>query len=844
MAQARHSGAAYVGRHRARPPGIPLTLVRAVVRHPKIVLGFWLIAVLASLPFALQLSSVLSQQGASKEVPGSQSAAAAAAVDEAFPQHSERETMIVISAPDATTEPLRALQADLDGMLAARVADGSVLRSVSAYTAHRDAAAAFVQAQLAAAGADQPGLSAAEASARVEAALAAQTLPAGLADLVRFSAGLNPDQILSMAGDFAVRTDWADYPVPVPAGDLVAADRTAAIVTVSFPPGGPDPRIADLRASVQQLVDEQAPAGTTVNVTGEIALLQDTYALAEADNARMEYVAYAVIAVVLLLFFRAVLPAVITVVIIALAMNVSQAWLYGLGQSVHLTQFTVTIMTFVMLGAGIDYSMLLSSRYRQERLAGHPVTESVVRATMRAGESVVLAGAAVLLAFGATLVSPIDWIPPLGYGGIVGIPIILLAALTITPCVLVLMGDRFFLLGFAPLADMEQRGWLSGGLRRFVRISSWCPAAIVAFFAAVTVPLVLFIGQHSLSADPVALSPDTDARQGAELVTDKWGEAALFPTVVVGRLSADLHDGDRLTAAGSAQVAALTARIAALPGVQRVDSATSPTGDPSATDSSATDSSATDASAANSELAADFVAADGTTRLSVRLAGDPFADSTRAVADQVRSIAQNDGTTNWHTGGATLVDAEYEQALQDSFWQMIALVSAGIVILLAVALRSFMIPIRLVLTIMMSNIWAIALTVLVFQVWLGEAVINDLPIFLVILMMGLGMDYEIFLITRVREHVRGGHSDADATAAAVVDTGRVITAAGLVMAGSLGTMMLSSTLMLQQYGLGLGSAVLLDATVVRMLFVPASLLLFRRLNWWFPTLRIRRVATA
>jgi RND superfamily putative drug exporter len=101
-------------------------------------------------------------------------------------------------------------------------------------------------------------------------------------------------------------------------------------------------------------------------------------------------------------------------------------------------------------------------------------------------------------------------------------------------------------------------------------------------------------------------------------------------------------------------------------------------------------------------------------------------------------------------------------------------------------------------------------------------------------MMGLGMDYEIFLITRVRDLVRQGQDDVTATQNAVVDTGRVITAAGLVMTGSLGTMMLSSTLMLQQYGLGLGSAVLLDATLVRMFFVPASLLLFKRFNWWIP----------
>lgn len=98
-------------------------------------------------------------------------------------------------------------------------------------------------------------------------------------------------------------------------------------------------------------------------------------------------------------------------------------------------------------------------------------------------------------------------------------------------------------------------------------------------------------------------------------------------------------------------------------------------------------------------------------------------------------------------------------------------------------------------------------------------------------MMGLGMDYEIFLATRVKDLMRGGASTVDATMQAVVDTGRVITSAGLVMAGSLGTMALSSTVMLQQYGTSLAIAVLLDATLIRMLLVPATLVIFNHYNW-------------
>jgi RND superfamily putative drug exporter len=135
---------------------------------------------------------------------------------------------------------------------------------------------------------------------------------------------------------------------------------------------------------------------------------------------------------------------------------------------------------------------------------------------------------------------------------------------------------------------------------------------------------------------------------------------------------------------------------------------------------------------------------------------------------------------------------------------------------------------------LISNILAIGLTVLVFEVGLGQPIINDLPIFLIVLMMGLGMDYEVFLVTRISELRRRGRDDRTAVTEAVANTGRVITAAGLVMAASLGSMLLSSTLMLREYGLGLATAVLFDALLVRLLLVPATLALFGRYNWWLP----------
>jgi len=800
-------------------------MARALTARPKTILVVWLILVAAATPFALRLPDVLSEQGASKLVPGTPPATTTADLNRAFPMHSERETVIVLSRWDRDEVSNRQLLGVLDGALAQYRAQPSIAESISAYTIYRDATVEFVRAQLDAAKLADTGPPTLTDRAILDGSIQAQQLPAAQADLLRAGLGADNATITRLAGQFVVAADWRDFPFDVPVRDVMSADGTTAIVVVRFAAGGPEPDIEHLRALTRSVINTAGKTAVQANITGELPLLQDTYDRADADIQVMEYAAYLVIMLVLLVFFRAVVPSVITVVVISLAMSVSQAWLYWLGHYVHLTQFTSTIMTFVMLGAGVDYSMLLSSRYRQERLLGHSIRDATVNATARSGESVLLAGAAVVLSFGATLLSPVDWIPPLGYGGLVGIPIILIAALTITPCLLMLLGDRFFAVGLKPLADMETTGLMARSLRRATRITAWCPLLVVLVFAAVTVPMAMIATSQSLSADPVALSPDTDAKTGSDVIVRTWGKGTLFPTVIGGRLPSGMVKDGTLTATGRSALNRLAEDLADDQGVQRVTDATHPFG---------TDLERPDLKLPASAIRNDYVARDGTTRIVVTLKGDPFSDDARATADRLSFELTEHKMPGLTVAGATAVDDRYNVELQRSFVQMVTIVAAGLLVLLTIALRSVLIPIRLILTIMMSNIWAIAITVMVYQVWLDKPVINDLPILLIILMMGLGMDYEIFLITRVRDLVRQGQDDVTATQNAVVDTGRVITAAGLVMAGSLGTMMLSSTLMLQQYGLGLGSAVLLDATLVRMFFVPASLLLFKRFNWWIP----------
>ncbi|MFI1016651.1 MMPL family transporter [Streptomyces sp. NPDC020965] len=831
----------------AGPPGGPgggavqrglHRFAEGLAARPKTVILAWAVLIALCMPFAFKLDSVLTDQGASKVVPGTSSARAEELTAEAFPHRSQREVILVLEADRVDRPEVRSFLAALDTEIAGLRSAGDVARSSSAYTLYRDATARFLddlRTRATAAGGQET-----ERRAFADREATAGRVPPALTGPAR-EAVTAPDSaaVARIAGEFTARADWGTFPLPVPreaTGRLLSEDGKAALTSVSYTEQvGNDPDVKGLRKTAGELLESAGLKGTAeVHVTGELALIHDTYDKAEADNALMESVAYVIIFIILLLFFRAVVPAILTLVVVGLAMNVSQAALYQLGKGVTLTQFTITIMTFVMLGAGVDYSMLLSSRYRQERVAGRPPREAAIHATVHAGESMLLAAIAVGLAFGATLVSPVDWIPPLGYGGIIGIPIILAAALTLTPCLLILLGDRFFALGRDPLSDLEHHGGVGRHLRRTAEFARRRKGAIVAVFIVLTVPFALIVANSRSTADPVALSPATDSREGFSAVADRWGDAAVLPTVVVGEPAAGVVDAGALTERGQRAVSALTERLAATDGVASVDSATHPFGSRWET---------AQVTAMPPELRDDYVAAESALRFVVRLTDDPYSEKASAAVQRIEKVVASarGEVGKLEVGGATQVDRQYGAALRTSFWQMVVLVCVGVFVMLVIALRSLLVPVRLIATIMLSNVWAVGLTVLIFHYWRGEAIIDDLPIFLTVLMMGLGMDYEIFLITRVRDLMRAGLSQEEATLRAVVDTGRVINAAGLVMAGSLGTMVLSSTLMLQEYGAGLGLAVLLDATLIRMLFVPATLLLFRKYNWWLPSFgRARR----
>jgi RND superfamily putative drug exporter len=219
--------------------------------------------------------------------------------------------------------------------------------------------------------------------------------------------------------------------------------------------------------------------------------------------------------------------------------------------------------------------------------------------------------------------------------------------------------------------------------------------------------------------------------------------------------------------------------------------------------------------------------------------GSPYSEENMKAIDEIRAELAEYGTEAGVTtmvGGSVAGMYDYQKSCTGNYPLVYLAVFVGIFLVLAALLRSVFTPLRLIITLFMSVVWTLGAYVLIMQNTLGYVTSWILPIFLFCALMGLGVDYDIFLVSRVREEVLKGKTDEDAIETSVESTGSIITLCGAVMASAFGSMLLSTSAELQEFGFVLFLAIILDATVIRLMLVPAIMVLMKKYNWWMPSL--------
>ncbi|GGW95561.1 membrane protein [Streptomyces malachitofuscus] len=599
-------------------------------------------------------------------------------------------------------------------------------------------------------------------------------------------------------------------------GAGVSEDASTAYATVTYEVKDDDVTDAG-KELVRDAVEEARDAGLTVEAGGG--------AIAEEPPAGIgEILGLGVAAVVLLVTFGSLAAAGVPLITAVVGVGVSLASLIALSSAFGLTNNELSMM--IGIAVGIDYALFVVSRYREERAGGHDPQEAAGRAVGTAGSAVVFAGLTVLIALAGLSVVGVPELTRMGLSAAGTVAVSVLVALTLVPALLGfwpnavlprrghraggrnrMSGRRFGLRGRVRRADRSAGGGGSWGTRwgRFV-VRRPVPVllASVACLGALAVPaLDLRLGTPGDEAKPTSATE----RRAYDALADGFGPGFNGPlTVVVDATGADDP---------KAAVTTVAKRLAGTEGVVSV----SPARFNEAGDTAVL--RATPATAPTSEETEDLV---------------------HAIRDARPGLESSTGAT-FEVTGVTALNIDVADKMMSALVPYLLIVVGLAFLLLTIVFRSLLVPLKAALGFLLSVLASFGLLVTVFQQGHGAGllgidqtgpVLSQIPIFLVGIVFGLAMDYQVFLVSRMREAYVRGAQPGGAVISGFRHSGRVVVAAGLIMMAVFAGFMTAGDSLTKMVGFGLATAVLFDAFVVRMAFVPAVLVLLGRSAWWLP----------
>jgi putative drug exporter of the RND superfamily len=535
-------------------------------------------------------------------------------------------------------------------------------------------------------------------------------------------------------------------------------------------------------------------AGAPVHVTG-IDALQNQTGGSGGPGVLLETVLGGLGALVVLGFVFASLLAFVPMLMAIVSIMTTFLVLWGVGSLTAVSAVVEFLVALIGLGIAIDYSLLIVVRWREERAHGHEGDEAVVRAMATAGRAVVFSGTTVAIGLLAMIVLPLPFLRSIGYAGML-IPLIsVVVASTLLPVVLVKFGNR---LDWPHLRsdDQASRSWTRWA--RLVVHRRWVAAcgALAVLAALVLAATSLQPGQAAIST----LSKQGDAHVGlVALERSGIGPGPLTPIEML------------TPAAAAGQTATATARVAGVHG------AVAPVGGQWRRDGTA--------------LVDAFAVADSST-----------SDGQHTI-DRVRTAAHDLGA-GVRVGGIGAENQDFVNAIYGSFPVMIALIAVLTFLLLARAFRSLLLPLKAVVLNVISVAAAWGVITLVWQQGHGSSLIWGIaathsvdawiPLMVFAFLFGLSMDYEVFILARMREEYDATGSTDTAVVRGIGRTGRLVTSAALILFLAFASMASAPNTTVKVFATGLAAGIILDATVIRALLVPAVVSLFGRWNWWLP----------
>ncbi len=584
---------------------------------------------------------------------------------------------------------------------------------------------------------------------------------------------------------------------------LVSQDQHATRVIITLAGGSQDAKSDSSEAVLDRL---DAP-GLTTNVAGQWAVFNDVNHQVSEDIARAESLAMPIVFLLSLVIFGSLVAALMPTLVGAIAVLGAFAVVRLISGVTEVSVFSINVITLLGMGLAIDYALFVVSRFREE-LDRQPgtgrtsVNAALARTMATAGRTVLFSGLIVAASLASLLLFPQSFLRSMGYGGVAAVLVAMTAALTVLPALLAVLGRRIEL-GRMPWRRRPRHA-AADHHGPWSRVAHSVMRRPVVYLTAITVALLAlgspFLGAQWGSVDERVLPASSPSRIAAEAQAEWFGGETASANIIVRGANPD-------------QLRDYVAALRGLDGMRTVQ--------PIET-----------ASRGGEQYAL----------VQATWSGNAQAQPSQEIVSAIRDISPGSGATAL-VGGPTASAVDLIDSIGVRLPWMALTVAAVMLVLLFVAFGSVLLPLKAVVMNAISIGASFGLVTWIFQDgnlsgWLDFTSPGYLdvtqPILMLAILFGLSMDYEVFLLSRVREEWDRSGDNTHAVAAGLQRSGRIITSAALLLAVVIGGFATSGIVFLKMIGVGMLIAVLLDATVVRALLVPATMRLLGRANWWAP----------
>ncbi|HEV2065394.1 MAG TPA: MMPL family transporter [Thermomicrobiales bacterium] len=617
---------------------------------------------------------------------------------------------------------------------------------------------------------------------------------------------------------------------------LIASSGRAAyaIVGIDLPPEEAQRYVDAFQDAIREQPD------LTIILAGAPAFYADIETASQRDLRRAELIALPFALIALLFVFGSVAAAVVPLVIGCASVAVILLTIRGVAQFADISIFALNLATMLGLGLAVDYCLFVTSRFREERISGAGSTDdAVVVAVSRAGRAVFFSGTSVLIGLAGLTLFPLMFLRSVGIAGVIVVAISTIAALTLLPAVLSLIGDRIERFPIGPLARrstdvMSDHGFWHGLAERVMKRPVIVAVLTAGLLAALGLP---FLNANISSPDATILPRDLPSRQGFDIIASEYSGGEISPFVIALQSRTSMFEPANLRTVNSL--------VRLLERDERIARIQSPVTLPGA------EPAEQPALVVNARQLLEVFGTDTrldsfiNDRTAVILAYPVAPANDPANKDLLRDLRSVDpgGDVSVVVGGGTAEIVDVVDVIYRNFPLVATLIIGSTFLVLLVLFRSIALPIKAILMNIMSILASYGALVWIFQEgnlseYLGFTpqgfVEASLPVIMFCVLFGLSMDYEVFLLSRIQEEWLSTGENDRSVAVGLQRSGRIISSAALIVVVVTASFVSADVVLVKALGLGIALAVALDATVVRALLVPATMKLLGNANWWVP----------